>query len=162
MREILKKPIDYIKEGFSNLSESLSEGWEYLMKNTRTALTKFKKSDDEWDIPDIPPVRWGYMANDIYCTDDEIIVRLELPGMDREDLNVMAYENYLVVSGEKKRQREEKRGDYYLSQCAYGQFYRTIPLPYRAKSEGVKAKYKNGVLMVRIPYEVTRKVITIN
>jgi len=156
----LKKPFDYIKEGFSSMTESLSEGWEYLKKNTKTALTRFNLSqDDNRDDLELPSVRWGFMANDIYYTDDEMIVRLEVPGMDKNELNLFVHNNYLVVKGEKKRQRETKKANYYLSQCAYGHFYRTIPLPYEAKSEGIKAKYPNGILIVRIPYEVKRKSI---
>lgn len=159
----MKALTDYLKEGFSSITESLSEGWEYLKKNTKTALTKFNLArEDEWDDTDFPVVTWGFMANDIYCTDEEIIVRLEVPGMEKNDLDVFVQNNYLVVNGEKKRYRENKRANYYLSQCAYGQFYRTIPLPYEVKSEGVKAKYKNGVLMVRIPYSVKRRTIKVS
>ena len=160
--DVIKKPFDYLKEGFSSLTESFSEGWEYLKENTRTALTKFNISDDDdWHDMDFPAVSWGFMANDVYCTDNEIIVRLEVPGMDKKDLDIFVHNNYLVVNGEKKIQSEQRRASYYLSQCAFGRFQRVIPLPYDVSGEDVKAKYKNGVLMVRVPYKVRRKQIKI-
>jgi len=56
-----------------------------------------------------------------------------------------------VISGERKEERDEKRGGMHVTERHYGQFYRSIPLPEGAKPDQVKARYENGVLEITVP-----------
>jgi HSP20 family protein len=78
----------------------------------------------------------------------EFIVRADLPGMKKENVEVEINENVLTLSGERKEEMEEKREGYYRSERSYGTFYRQIPLPEGAKTETAKAEFMDGVLQI--------------
>ena len=78
----------------------------------------------------------------------EFIVRADLPGMKKENVEVEIKENVLTLSGERKEEKEEKREGYYRTERSYGTFYRQIPLPEGAKADTAKAEFKDGVLEI--------------
>ena len=96
--------------------------------------------------------------------ENRLIVRLEVPGMEKEDLNIEVLNDALIVSGEKRFERQETEGRWRVMQCAYGSFRREVPLPVAVKVEEARASYKNGVLRVEIPKTEpgTRKAISIS
>lgn len=90
---------------------------------------------------------------------DRFIVRAELPGMKKEDVQVELTEDALMIHGERREEHDEEREGYYRSEREYGQFYRTIPLPEGVISESAKASFNNGVLEVSMqaaPHEANR------
>lgn len=90
-------------------------------------------------------------AVDIEETDNEYIIRAELPGMKKEDIKINLQDNTLVISGERKRSFEEKGRTYHRVEMAYGRFERVIPLPAEVDVNKVKATYKDGILTVTLP-----------
>ena len=89
-------------------------------------------------------------AIDMEEDDDEIRVTAELPGLNKDDFKVELKDNSLTIRGEKQINREEKKRHYYYSECAYGIFTRTLPLPCEVDIDKVDAKFKNGVLKIRL------------
>ena len=81
----------------------------------------------------------------------KLLVTAELPGVKKEDLKVHIDGDTLVVEGERKQEKEEKREGYYHSERTYGTFYRSIPLPEGAKADLTAAQFTNGVLEVTVP-----------
>lgn len=83
------------------------------------------------------------------------IARIDLPGMDKDKINVELKNNMLTISGERNIEREETRptDEFYSKERSFGYFSRTIPLPADAKSEGMTAEYNKGVLLIKIPKE---------
>jgi HSP20 family protein len=88
---------------------------------------------------------------DMHETDDEVVVTVEVPGVDRDDLDLMISSEGLVIRGETREEREDKRRDYRLVQSRYGSFVRTVPLPPGLDLDHPKARLKDGVLTVRFP-----------
>lgn len=80
-----------------------------------------------------------------------LYVTAELPGLDEKDFNVELAEGRLILRGEKRAQRQEKRSGCSFSECSYGSFVRSIPLPCEVDSAKVEAEYKKGVLRVTLP-----------
>jgi HSP20 family protein len=80
---------------------------------------------------------------------DNLIVRADLPGMNKEDIDVEVRDNRLIIKGERKNETEEKREGFYKSERTFGTFYRSLPIPETAKFEEAKATFKNGVLEVK-------------
>lgn len=78
----------------------------------------------------------------------EFIVRADLPGMNKENVQVEINDNVLTLSGERREEKEEKHEGFYRSERRYGNFYRQIPLPEGAKTETATAEFKNGVLEI--------------
>jgi HSP20 family protein len=87
-------------------------------------------------------------------TENELCVTLELPGMEEKDINVELMGNQLVVSGERKWDKEEKKGkEFHRVESQYGSFQRSMTLPegLRLEEGAVEATFKNGMLDIRIP-----------
>jgi HSP20 family protein len=147
---------EHLKQGVEHAWQSLSEGWRELGQRTGGALTRFKRGsapaagaagDDDF----LPMSGWALMAADVFDDDDRIVVRLEAPGMRRDDFNVELHDNVLSVWGEKRFERESGRGRYREVQCAYGHFRRDVPLPVPVKADKTRASYRDGVLRVELP-----------
>ncbi len=88
---------------------------------------------------------------DVEETKDNIIARVELPGMKKDEIKVTLINNMLTVSGERKHASEEKGKTYYRIERAYGKFQRTVELPTEVVAEKAKATYKDGILELVIP-----------
>jgi len=88
---------------------------------------------------------------DLYETDKEIVAKIDLPGANKEDIRLEISRNQLCVKAENKSEREEKKKDLHLFERSYSGYFRNLSLPPYAKTEGVKADYRDGVLTVRIP-----------
>lgn len=82
---------------------------------------------------------------------DSIVVKAEVPGIEKKDIQLAFDDGHLVLKGESKRDVETKEDDYYYSERMYGSFYRTIPLPSEVDQKNVKAQYRDGVLTVTLP-----------
>ncbi len=90
-------------------------------------------------------------AIDLSETDNEVIVKAAIPGVDKKDVSIKITDNLLTIKGEVKKEQEEKKKNYYRQEIAYGAFSRTIQLPADVKTEEAKANMKNGVLEIVIP-----------
>ena len=90
-------------------------------------------------------------AIDLYEEKDDIVVKAELPGMEKDNIQVNLSDHTLTIKGEKKKEEEIKEKNYYRSERAYGSFIRTVELPKDVHGDKVKASFKNGVLEVRLP-----------
>jgi len=120
--------------------------------------------DDFFDLKStgLTDFHWA-PAVDVEETKNEINVKADIPGLSEKDLNVTLENNVLTISGEKKEERKEEAKDhhYIVSERKYGSFSRSIRLPEGIKSDGITAKFKNGVLNVSIPkteQEKTKKI----
>jgi HSP20 family protein len=82
---------------------------------------------------------------------DNLVVRADLPGLKKEDVNVEFDNGMLTISGERRSEREDDQGDYYRSERTYGQFYRAIQLPEGISDNQCDASFKDGVLEVTLP-----------
>jgi HSP20 family protein len=83
--------------------------------------------------------------------DNEYLVRVELPGIDKKDLDLTITDDTLTIKGEAKRSEEVQEDDYLLSEVTYGKFSRTITVPTEVESEKAKAKTTNGILEITLP-----------
>jgi HSP20 family protein len=88
---------------------------------------------------------------DVAETDSALEVSIELPGLDRNEVDVSLTDSALTIKGEKEREREESKKGYHLSERSYGSFYRSIPLPSGVDTDKASAEFKNGVLTVTLP-----------
>ncbi|MFZ0662058.1 MAG: Hsp20/alpha crystallin family protein [Acidobacteriaceae bacterium] len=91
----------------------------------------------------VPPV-------DIYEDDHQIMLKLEVPGMKQEDLDIQIENNNLTVRGERKFEKEEKEENFHRIERRYGSFYRAFTIPSTVNADSVKADYDAGVLSIRL------------
>lgn len=88
---------------------------------------------------------------DVIDRDDEVLVRAEVPGVDKNDLDVSVSDNSVTIKGETKREEKEEKGDYYRCEISRGSFARTVLLPSDVDIEHTKAQFKDGVLELTLP-----------
>ncbi len=103
----------------------------------------------EW--PRIGANGWAAPAMDFSESDSAYTFTAELPGMDKDDIDVSVQDGMLVVSGEKRSELDETRDNIRHSERRYGQFQRAFSLPADAADSKVDAKYNNGVLEITVP-----------
>jgi HSP20 family protein len=92
---------------------------------------------------------------DVFEKDEQLVARMDLPGMKLEDVTVELIEDRLVISGQRKRETEEQHGDWYRSEREFGSFSRTIPVPPGVMAGDIKATFSAGVLEVIVPVPKT-------
>jgi HSP20 family protein len=127
----------------------------------RQMTSELDRAFGEW-----PSFRWPALALttqeslawspriDVVERGGRLVTRVDLPGMKKEDVSVEVTDGHLILSGERKREMEEKKENYYRSEREYGSFHRTVPLPDGVKLEDVKATFADGVLEVSVPLPV--------
>ena len=95
---------------------------------------------------------------DVYETDKEVVVKAEVPGVKKEDLDINVQENTLTIRAQTKQESEVKEEGYYRRELRTGSFFRAIPLPAEIKQDELKATYDNGVVTIRAPKAAEEKV----
>ena len=96
-------------------------------------------------------------AIDVYDEKDRLVVKAELPGIDKKDVKVSLDGDTLSIKGEARKEQEAKEKDYYWSERAYGSFHRAISLPVAVEREKATASHKDGILTVDLPKTVEAK-----
>ncbi len=148
-------PLD-IKTRLNRTLEGLAEGWEQLKEKASQALTRFipPKAGEVETVEEQMARRspgWGFLPGEVMETPEEVIVRVEIPGMDPRDFSIEVVDDLLVIQGEKRFQRERREGAYGILECAYGSFTRTFPLPAPVDDARARATYRRGVLRIALP-----------
>jgi HSP20 family protein len=96
-------------------------------------------------------------AVDMFENDDKIVIKAELPGMDKKDISVDVKDRVLTLSGERNYENEVKEENYYRREIACGKFKRTFNLPADVDPDKIKADFKDGVLKVEMPKPEAQK-----
>lgn len=105
----------------------------------------FDRSSEEGNLTTwAPPV-------DIYETEQELVVKADLPDMKPEEFDIRVENNILTIRGERKFEKKVEEGNYLRVERSYGAFSRSFALANTVKTEAIKAEYKNGVLALSIP-----------
>ena len=90
-------------------------------------------------------------AVDIFEDKDNYVVKAELPGMKKEDIDVSLHDGSLSISGERKNEDKWEDAEVYRAERFFGRFQRTVALPAPVESGGIKAQYQDGILTVTLP-----------
>jgi HSP20 family protein len=98
---------------------------------------------------------------DIYETDNDIVLKAELPGVDPKDVEIRVEDNNLYLKGERKFEKEVKEENYHRVERSYGSFSRSFSLPNSISADKVKAEYKDGLLTLTMPKREEAKPKTI-
>jgi HSP20 family protein len=88
---------------------------------------------------------------DVEETTDAIIIRADLPGLEKKDISISVEDHKLTIRGERKNEVEDKKSNYHRVERTYGSFRRSFSLPANVQTDSVEASYKDGVLEVSVP-----------
>jgi len=130
------------------------ERWEepskWLSQLRREMNRLFEEGLEGLELGPVSLKEWSPRL-DMVETKDEMIVRVDLPGVKQSDIDVSVSDGNLVIRGERKEEKETKEENYHKRERTYGAFSRSIPLPTGVKAEQIKATYRDGVLEARFP-----------
>jgi HSP20 family protein len=127
--------------------------------------------DDMWNGFDMPLLReglndTGWPTIDLAEHDRDLVLTVEVPGMEEKDIDIQFADQCLILRGERKEERESVKSDHRYSERRYGRFERRIPLPVEIEPDKAKAVLRNGLLTVTLPKaaqaEVTSRRIPIS
>jgi len=96
-------------------------------------------------------------ACDLQETENEIIVKAEVPGVEPEDLEVYCTSDSLILRGETRRDEQEENQGFHRAERRFGRFERTLPLPAEIDRDKIQANFRNGVLEIRLPKAETAR-----
>jgi HSP20 family protein len=118
-----------------------------------------RMAEAKWD--DVPAVGDWAPSLDISETKDSLVVKIEVPGIEQNDIQISLQENLLTIKGEKRYERADNEERYHRVERAYGMFLRSIRLPVAVDDSKVTATFKNGLLTVTLPKTPAAKGTTI-
>jgi HSP20 family protein len=127
-----------LRDSFRDLYEDIGKWFDYPWRPWPAA--RFFEVDGKWT----PRV-------DIFEEGNELVVKAELPGVKKEDMEVTLEGDTLIIRGERKQEKEVKEDHYYRKESSYGSFSRQFTVPAGITSADIKASYKDGILEVRLP-----------
>ena len=131
-------------EPFRGIS-SLQEQFNRLFEN------RFAPGTEEQTLTAWAP------AVDVYETENDLVIKADLPQMPEKDLDVRVENNMLTIRGERKFEQKVKEENYLRMERAYGSFSRSFSLPNTVNTEAIQAEYKEGVLTVTLPKRAESK-----
>lgn len=151
--------LEHLKQSFAQAWDTMAEGWRRLRESASEALTAFNPGKADTlpaaeqvdDVHYFPSAGWGMLAGNVFEDERNVVVHLEIPGMEKRDFSIDVARDVLTVSGEKRFERESGEGRYRRFECAYGAFHRSLPLPAPVVPDKASATYRNGILRIVLP-----------
>ncbi len=126
------------------MSKDMDRLWDQVFPTSRRFLRELPvKALMEKDTA--PP------AIDIIDRPEAIVVKAELPGVEKDNVDISLHDNALTISGKIEREKEEKKENFYYSERSYASYSRTVDLPCKVNSDKVTAGLKNGILTINLP-----------
>lgn len=128
-----------------------------LMRHPFSLLTPYFTLREYPEMEDLTP------SVDIFEDGDHLVLKAELPGIRKEDLNVTIAEKRITLSGEKKQEERIEKENYHWCERSYGSFSRSFRLPDHVNPDAAEASFRDGILEIRIPKteEAKQKKITV-
>ena len=112
----------------------------------------FDQFFEDFRLPSLFSEEAGFApAFDVSETEKELIVKAEVPGMDKKDIGINLSDGLLTIKGEKKQEKEEENESFHCVERRYGKFSRTLRLSSEVETDRVDATYKDGVLKITLP-----------
>jgi len=148
--------MDDLRNNLGRTWNAVADGWRQLVEGASGALTRFNPVHRENEDNGATAlalhrsIHWGLLAAEVREDADQILVRVEVPGMDEADFDIEVQDNHLLIAGQKQFSREQTEGSYHVMECAYGRFQRVIPLPVSVNEDKTSASYQRGILEVRL------------
>jgi HSP20 family protein len=94
---------------------------------------------------------------DVHERDGKFVIHTDLPGMNKDEVKISIFDDMITIEGERKQEKKEEREGYSYSECNYGSFYRSIPLPEGVDTSKATADFDKGVLEVTMPINSSAK-----
>jgi HSP20 family protein len=147
----IKRLRSELERGIARAWEGLTEGWREVLTRSSGALTQFVRAAKHRDDSNKNFPTWALLAGECWETAHSVIVRIELPGMRKEDIDISIDRGRLQIRGDKRSSGEDEPRYYHLMERAFGRFERSIPLPTNIDAGHAEVSYQDGVITVILP-----------
>jgi HSP20 family protein len=127
---------------FENMERWFEEAWQRPFSMMRSFL---RPEGPVGEFETVSP------SVDIFDKGNELVLKADLPGMKREDIDIHLADNVLTISGETKKEEKVEKENYYRYERSHGSFFRRFELPYDIDSEHIRAHLEDGVLEITLP-----------
>lgn len=114
-----------------------------------------------WEWPSWAEIERRFPKVDVIDRDNEIVVKAEVPGVDKKDIEVTTTDNTVTIKGKTSHEEKEEKGDYYRCEISRGSFSRTVALPGEVDGTQAKANFKDGVLELTLPKQAKSKRVSV-
>ena len=141
-------PFEEVRKLEEEIDSLFSDFWR--TGRQRALPTSAKRKGNEEIMPFGETTFWG-PAVDVIDREKEVVVRADLPGVDKKNLKIKVDSESVSISGEIKKEKKEENETYYREERSYGKFSRVIPLPAEVDPEKANAKFENWVLEITAP-----------
>lgn len=127
------------------------EGMDRLMERMMQGFLTPGLSRAMWGFPDVAGLEANAPRVDVIDRDEQVIVRAELPGVHKENVDVSVRDDSVTIKATSEHEEEQEEGEYYRHELVSGSFSRTIPLPTEVDGTKAKANFKDGILELTLP-----------
>ena len=124
----------------------MNRGW---FRSTREERNAWREMFEPLSQFDGFSMRWPKI--DVVDQENEVLVRAELPGVNKQDLDISLSENMLTVKGQTRQEKKVERDNYFRAEISQGSFLRSVYLPVEVDSDRASAELKDGILEIRLP-----------
>lgn len=114
-----------------------------------------------WEWPSLAEIERRFPKVDVIDRDDEIVVKAEVPGVDKKDIEVTTTDNTVTIKGKTSHEETEEKGDFYRCEISRGAFSRTVALPGEVDGTQAKASFKDGILELTLPKQAKSKRVSV-
>ena len=128
----------------------LADPFAFVRRATEEFDRAFGLRGEVPGLPEFYPRMW-VPAIELFERDEKFVVRVDLPGLKKEDVKIEVTHDELTIEGERKVEKEEQEEGLYRTERTYGKFFRRIEIPEYVKAEDAVAAFKNGVLEIEMP-----------
>ncbi len=141
-REIVKAERPGFLAPFEDVERWFEEAWRRPFSTMRSMM---------WPEAELGEFETAGPRVDIYDSGKELVLKADVPGIKKEEIDIHLTDNVLTISCETKREEKVEREDYYRYERRHGSFFRRFELPYDIDSEHIKAHLEDGVLEIKLP-----------
>lgn len=114
-----------------------------------------------WEWPSWAEIERRFPKVDVIDRDAEIVVKAEVPGVDKKDIEVTTTDNTVTIKGKTSHEEKEEKGDFYRCEISRGAFSRTVALPGEVDGTQARASFKDGVLELTLPKQAKSKRVAV-
>lgn len=143
-------PVKRGTRAFPSWGKHLLHDLETEMEELRATTLPMISRPFAWPIRRSRAAAW-FPKMDVFTDDRDMVMKIDLPGMKKKDIDVSLDNGNLIVRGERAEEKELKDEDCYRCERSYGSFYRSLPVPADLDPKKVTAKFVDGVLEIRVP-----------
>jgi HSP20 family protein len=137
-------------EEIKRLEDEIDDIFNQFWRSTRIPKLSLPRIKPGKEIASFESTMWNPAA-DVIEKESEVIVKCDLPGVDKKDVKIKINPESITIAGELKKEKKQNEENYYVEERVYGAFSKVIPLPAEVDPEKAQAKFENGVLELTIP-----------